>query len=104
MDLNLLIDAGLVILGWGIGWLSHRVIIPTGQPYPYNPLPIVSAGQAVTVIFTKDDLETAHRRVEAVDLLPILVCPKNGPPEHEYTYSHLDERGRFIYVFTKDLT
>lgn len=101
---QLLLDGVLLLTGVGIGWLSSKPVQKVFRPsYPFNPLPIISAGQAVTVIFTRDEVETAHRRVESEDLLPIMTCPKGGPPEHEYKYSHLDNRGRFIYTFTKDL-
>lgn len=94
-----------MIGGIGLRHFWPAALIPNAvrPSYPFSPLPIVSAGQSVTVIFTKDDVEQSHRRVESEDLLPTMTCPKGGPPQEEYAYSHLDGRGRFIFTFTRSV-
>lgn len=71
--------------------------------YPHKRIPVVSSGQAVAVIFEREGVETAHRRVEAIDLDDTLFCPRLDPQE-QYSFSHVDTRGRFVYRFEKDLT
>lgn len=66
---------------------------PPPTTYPYSPLPVVSAGQSVTVIFMKEGVEVSHRCVAAIDLLPTLLIG-----DESYTYSQLDARGRFLYT------
>lgn len=121
----LLVDAGLLVLGTGVGWFIPRpsrsitgIILPKKVTqtltrfipsievplYPYTVLPPVSPGQTITAIFLdKEGTEVAHRGMDAEMLGEFVQMPKGGPPTVEYKFSHLDQRGRFIFLFERNL-
>lgn len=91
-----LLRLAVFALGMLVGWLGR---------HPWHPLtarPLVEAGQAVTVIFEQAGVETAHRRVEAADLADTLLHPRLNPTAR-YRFDRVDERGRHIYVYEKEL-
>lgn len=103
-----LLEFIVFILGMVVGWFVKGPVewpvygdVPVA--HPFSTLPIVSAGQSVTVAFVKGDEIQSYRVVEAKDLKEILQTPKGDSPDSEYRFSHVDSRGSFVYVFERSL-
>lgn len=75
-------------------WWRHLKRIRTSYP----ELPIVSDGQSVTVTFIRGGVEISNRSVHSSELKDILTRPKGGAPREHYRFSHIDEKGRFVYI------
>ena len=77
-------------LGWGWRYFTRMRL-------DYNPLPIISDGQSVTVCFVRSGKEVSNRAIISNEIRDILTRPKGGSAREFYRYSHIDEKGRFVY-------
>lgn len=89
------VEAAMFVAGLiaGLGWRHFK-----RMRIDISPLPVVASGQSVTVTFVRGGKEVSNRVIHESELTDRLTRPKGGTAREHYRYSHVDGKGRFIYV------